>query len=988
MLSSTSARQSRISSLPPELQEQLRRRLAGQARQTDVIPAADRSGPLPMSFSQQRLWFLNDLLPGDAGYNSGLVLRLVGALDVTALNRALQQLLARHESLRTTFDELDGRGVQIVHPVHELPVPVIDLAGPSNPRPDELNRVLSEECSRPFDLRQGPLVRALLVRMAENEHVLTLCMHHIITDGWSMGVLTDELGTLYTAALRGEVADLPRLPLQYADFAVWQRERLADAALEEHLGYWRQRLSNVSPLDLPTDRPRPAARRSVGATYEFSVPADITARLRDAARARDTTLFTALAAACQMLLARWSGQEDITVGTVTSGRNRPEVDRLVGFFVNTVVLRSTVDHALTFSEFLTGVKGSVLDAFAHDEVPFERLVNAVQTERDVSRNPLFDVMVVLQDKQRKPPELAGVRVEEVGLPRQTANFDITLEFQECDGGLAGVLEYNTDLFDPATIERMAGHLQVLLEGIAADPNRPLAELPLLGEDERQRVLVEWNDTDHEVPAGTLSSLFAEQVARTPDATAVVADGVALSYEELDDRTNRLAHQLVRLGVGMDQPVGLLMERSADLVVAELATVKAGGAYVPLDTHAPQERMRLLLAEAGASVLLTDRAWEIVARAVHSGPVVVDADASLRDEPAGQPQVVAHPDNLAYVMHTSGSTGRPKGVAVRHRDVVALAFDRCFRGGGHERVLLHSPLAFDASTYELWVPLLNGGRVVVVPPGDLDVDVLRRLIGEHGVTGLWLTSGLFRLVAQDAPSCLAGVREVWTGGDVVPAAAVRRVMHACPGLVVVDGYGPTETTTFATHHSMRTVESVPDLVPIGRPQDNMQVYVLDAALRPVPVGVPGELYIAGAGLARGYLNRPGLTAERFVANPFGAPGSRMYRTGDVVRWTAGAELQFTRRADDQVKIRGFRIELGEVESALRRHPDVAEAVVVACEDEPGHKRLVAYLVAAPGSAGLTAAGLRARLGETLPDYMVPSAFVTLEDLPLSRNGMLD
>jgi amino acid adenylation domain-containing protein/non-ribosomal peptide synthase protein (TIGR01720 family) len=411
--------------------------------------------------------------------------------------------------------------------------------------------------------------------------------------------------------------------------------------------------------------------------------------------------------------------------------------------------------------------------------------------------------------------------------------------------------------------------------------------------------------------------------------------------------------------------------------------------VPLDARAPQERMRLLLAEAGVSVLLTDRVWEATARAVHTGPIVlVDADASLGDDPAGQPAVVTHPDNLAYVMHTSGSTGRPKGVAVRHRDVVALAFDRCFRGGAHERVLLHSPLAFDASTYELWVPLLNGGRVVVVPPGDLDVDVLRRLIGEHAVTGLWLTSGLFRLVAQDAPGCLAGVCEVWTGGDVVPAAAVRRVMQACPGLVVVDGYGPTETTTFATHHTMPAAESVPDVVPIGRPQDNMRVYVLDDALSPVPIGVPGELYIAGAGLARGYLRRPGLTAERFVANPLGEAGSRMYRTGDLVRWSAGGQLQFVGRADDQVKIRGFRIELGEVEAALLAHPGVGEAVVVAREEDSGLKRLVAYLVVASASAKPSVADLRAFLAEILPDYMVPSAFVTLDELPLSLNGKLD
>ncbi|MCA1682284.1 MAG: amino acid adenylation domain-containing protein, partial [Actinobacteria bacterium] len=451
-----------------------------------------------------------------------------------------------------------------------------------------------------------------------------------------------------------------------------------------------------------------------------------------------------------------------------------------------------------------------------------------------------------------------------------------------------------------------------------------------------------------ITPATLPELFQAQVARTPQATAVVTDEVSLSYAELDARANRLAHRLVRLGVGPECPVGLLMERSVDVVVAELAIVKAGGAYVPVDVRAPVSRMQLLLTETKASVLVTDRGWATTAQQIHQGHlVVVDADLSVLDEPADAPLTQAHPDNLVYVMYTSGSTGTPKGVAVAHRDVVALAFARCFAGGGHERVLLHSPQAFDASTYELWVPLLTGGQVVVAPPGELTVEALRHVIINHGVTGLFLTSGLFRMVAQESPQCLSGAVEVWTGGEIVPAAAIRRVLVACPGLVVVDVYGPTETTTYATQRGMSAVDAVPDVVPIGRPLDNMRVYVLDAALRPTPVGVPGELFIAGAGLARGYLNRPGLTAERFVANPFGDPGSRMYRTGDVVRWTTGGELEFIGRTDEQVKIRGFRIEPGEIESVLATHPGVAAAAVIAREDQPGRKRLVAYIVLVAG-----------------------------------------
>ncbi|MCA1682225.1 MAG: amino acid adenylation domain-containing protein, partial [Actinobacteria bacterium] len=512
---------------------------------------------------------------------------------------------------------------------------------------------------------------------------------------------------------------------------------------------------------------------------------------------------------------------------------------------------------------------------------------------------MFDAMIVLQNAPDQAAELPGLQVEHVELPVVTAHFDLTVHFEELDGALYGALIYNTDLFDLVTVERMVGHLQRLLAGIVAEPDRPLGELVMMSPAETQQVLEAWNDTDREVPVAALPELFEAQVARTPDETAVVFEGVELSYAELNARANRLAHRLVRLGVRPECSVGLLVERSVDLVVAELAIVKAGGAYVPLDVRAPASRMRLLLAETGASVLLTDRTWEATAQEVHGGHlVVVDADPSLFDEPAHAPVVGPHPDSLVYVMYTSGSTGVPKGVAVRHRDVVALAFDRCFTGGGHERVLLHSPLAFDASTYELWVPLLNGGQVVVAPPGDLDTASLRQVITDCGVTGLWLTAGLFRLIAQDAPDCLARVREVWTGGDVVAPAAVRRVLQACPGLVVVDGYGPTETTTFATSYRISTSEPVPETVPIGRPLDNMRAYVLDAALGPVPVGVAGELYVAGAGLARGYFNRSGLTAERFVACPFGAPGSRMYRTGDRVRWTTEGELEFLGRADEQ------------------------------------------------------------------------------------------
>ncbi|MGA9312752.1 MAG: amino acid adenylation domain-containing protein, partial [Pseudonocardiaceae bacterium] len=966
---------------------------AGSAGGVQVITVVPRDGELALSFAQQRLWFLHQFDPHSSEYLTRVGLRLRGELDLDALSAAFTRLVARHESLRTTFGQVQGRGVQVVHPPSVVPVPVLDLSGLAPPERDaELERVLAAESSRSFELARGPLLRLRLVRLEAQEHALIVVLHHIITDGWSMGVLIEELSVLYRAAVCQEVADLPPLPVQYADFAAWQRAALSGPVLDEGLAYWRGQLQGLAPLELPTDRPRPAVQTTRGAVHEFVVPVEVTTRLKELGQQRDSTLFITLVAACQLLLSRWSGQDDIAVGTVTSGRERAELEGLIGFFVNTLVLRSRVDNTRTFTQFLDTVKATVLDAFSHQQVPFERVVDELAPVRDTSRTPLFQVMIVMQNAVKAHTAnqalvLPGLQVDALEMPVVSTSFDVTVEFQESGGGLYGALTYNRDLFDRVTIERLVGNLLVLLGGVAADPLGLVSDLPLLTAGEIRELVVGWNGTVWEVPGVGLAELFGAQVRRAPDAVAVVGDGVLWSYAELEVRANRLAHRLIRLGVGVEQPVGVLMERSAGLVVGELAVVKAGGAYLPVDLRAPVERMRSVLVQAGVSVLLTDRGWEAVAGSVHGGQVVVVDVDSLVDESGSDPGVVVDPEQLAYVMYTSGSTGVPKGVAVRHRDVVALAFDRCFGGGGHERVLLHSPAAFDASTYELWVPLLRGGQVVVAPPGEVDVEVLRRMITQYGVTGLFLTTALFRLVAQNSPECFAGVREVWTGGEIVPAAAVRLVLAACPGVVVVDVYGPTETTTFASSYRMTAVESVPGVVPIGRPLDNMRVYVLDRWLRPVPVGVLGELYIAGAGLARGYLGRAGLTAARFVADPFGPAGGRMYRTGDVARWTPGGELVFVGRVDHQVKIRGFRIELGEIEAVLAGHSEVGEVVVIAREDQPGIKRLVAYLVPSVDAAP-TPAQLRSHAGEVLPDYMVPAAFVLLPELPLGPTGKLD
>ncbi|MGH3572964.1 MAG: amino acid adenylation domain-containing protein, partial [Pseudonocardiaceae bacterium] len=968
---------------------------------------ADRTDPLPLSFSQQRLWFLNQFQAGGAQaagdqtagseYNSGLALRLRGSLQVPALTAALRDLVARHESLRTTFDEVDGKGMQVVHPAVDLAVPVVELAGATG---EELDAALSAEYGHPFGLRTGPLFRALLFRVADDEHVLLLTAHHIVTDGASMGVLVEELGALYAAATQGREPDLPTLPVQYADFASWQRNRLSGPALNGELDYWTRQLSGISPLELPTDRPRPQVRTSAGAVQEFVVSAEVAAQLGELARAQDTTLFTVLLAACKALLHRWSGQDDIAVGTVVSGRNRSELERLIGFFVNTLVLRTAVDRTHTFTEFLGAVRQTVLDAFAHQEVPFERLVDAVHAERDVSRNPLFDVMVLLHDAQRTPPAFTELCVETVDLSGHTANFDITCEFQVVAGKLRGALTYNTDLFDRLTVGRMVDQLSVLLAGVAADPSQQVGRLPLLPVQERHRVLVEWNDTGRAVPPATLPEVFAAAVVRTPQAPAVIfetevlAAGV-LSYGQLAQRVNRLARVLIDRGARPERIVAVVLPRSVDNVVAQLAVATAGAAFVPVDPDLPGERIDFMLADTDPVVVLT--------HAEYVGRLRCDAEMVVLDDPGWQvqltpteatpvddaqraaPLLLSHP---AYVIYTSGSTGRPKAVVVTHAGLAsfAAALTEHFGVRPGDRVLHFSSPSFDASVLELCLALPAGAALVVPPPGRLLAEQLADVLAGQRVSHALIPPAALGTLPPSVAGGLPALRCLIVGGEACPAELVARW---APDRTMINAYGPTESTVVAAWSRRLTArEPVPSApVPIGTPIANTQVYVLDQQLQPVPVGVAGELYIAGVGLARGYLGRPGLTAARFVANPFGGPGSRMYRSGDLVRWSAAGQLEFMGRADEQVKIRGYRIELGEVESVLLTHPDVAQAAVTLASHD-GRPYLLAYLVAAGSASAPTIEALREHAGHLLPDYMLPSAVTVLPALPLTSSGKID
>ncbi|MFC5685159.1 amino acid adenylation domain-containing protein [Amycolatopsis mediterranei] len=922
---------------------------------------------LPLSSGQERLWFLDQLAPGGAEYNTSAGFRLRGPLSLDALTAALTALTERHESLRTTFPTVRGRGVQVVGPPRAVR-PEVRAAG-------DVERELLAEVQRPFDLARGPLFRATVFELGEGDHLLLLVLHHIVTDGWSMGVLAVELGRLYSDA----AAELPPLPLRYADFAAWQRDRLAGPELDDRIAYWERQLAGVPALELPTDRPRPAVRGTAGATHRFTVPPAVTTRLAELGRARGATLFMTLIAAAQVLFARYTGQRDIAIGTVTAGRPWDELAGLVGFFVNTVVLRSRFDGDSSFADFLTGVRSTVLDAMGHDDVPFGRLVELLAPERDASRSPLINAMVVLQNAPSAVPELSGLAVAELDLPRRSAQFDLTLEFEPRDGGLRATAEYSTELFDADTIRRLAENLLVLLAGIADDPSRRLSRLPFPAPAQRRELLALGRSTA-DGPGLTVLDVFAERVRERPDALAVTCAGTALTYRELNTCANRLAHGLIAHGAGPDVRIGLCVPRGIDAVVGMLAVLKAGGAYVPLDPRYPDERLALLLADSGATTVVTTHA--VRDRVPRGARALIAGDGG---EPGSAPPRRARPENVACVLYTSGSSGRPKGVLIEHRSVTRLCADPYARLTPDDVATQYAPLSFDASTLEIWGALLSGARLAIDPDDVPSIDALGAFVRAEGVTSLWLTAGMFHEVAAADPGVFAGLRRLVSGGDVLSPRQCATVLRRWPDLELVNGYGPTENTTFTACHRVRAGDGDRP-VPIGRPITGTRCLVLDRHLAPVPAGVPGELYVGGSGLARGYLDRPGLTADRFVADPFG-DGARLYRTGDVVRWRPGEEwgLDFLGRSDDQVKIRGFRIEVGEVEAALRRHPDVAEAVVLAREDTPGHKRLAGYVV--PRRA-VEPAALREFLGKSLPGHLVPGALVLLDRFPLTPQGKLD
>ncbi|MGB9048579.1 MAG: amino acid adenylation domain-containing protein, partial [Pseudonocardiaceae bacterium] len=972
---------------------------AGPARL--ALRASERPDRLPLSFAQRRLWFLHQLQGPSATYHIPVALGLSGRLDRAALQAAFGDVLARHESLRTIFPQLDG-----------MPYQQVEDSAAACPRlrvtqttPARLPEMLAAAARRGFDLATQAPVRTELFALAPDEHVLLLVVHHIAADGWSMGPLCRDLATAYTARCQDQEPEWAPLPVQYADYTLWQQRLFGshddpDSLVATQVAYWTSALAGLpDQLHLPTDRPRPAVASDRGGHLAVRLDAALHQGLRELARCCGATIFMVIHAGLAALLSKLGAGTDIPIGSPIAGRTDDALDDLVGFFVNTLVLRSDTSGDPTFRQLLSRVKATDLGAFAHQDLPFEHLVEVLNPIRSLTHHPLFQIMLALHPTPCPGMGLPGLHVTPKPVDTQTAKFDLVVELGEHNdtyagpAGITGAIHYAADLFDHTSIETIVARWLRLLNAVATNPDQPLSRIDMLSAEERHQLLVDYNNTTREVPAATLPELFGQQVARSPDSTAVIFEDVEISYTELETAANQLAHLLIARGIGPEHFVALVLPRCPQLVVAILGVLKTGAAYLPLDPDHPPTRLGFMLTDAHATMLLTTTHTTPCISPNTTTPQLIldhpDTRALLDQQPHtnwGDPGISGDPEQLAYVMYTSGSTGTPKGIAVTHRNVAELALDPCWHGGNHKRVLLHSPHTFDASTYEIWVPLLSGGQIVVAPPSMLDISTLERLIRQNEITGLFFTTMLFNLLAEQCPDCFASAREVWTGGETVSPPAIQSVLDACPETAVVHVYGPTETTTFATCHRMRPPYQVQGTVPIGGPISNTRVFVLDSGLQLVPPGVTGELYIAGSGLARGYLHRPGLTAGRFVACPFGESGSRMYRTGDMVRWNIDGDLVFVGRADDQVKVRGFRIEPGEIEAVLSERSEVRQAVVVAREDQPGDKRLVAYVVAAEN--GCRPEVLREFARARLPEYMVPAVFVALDELPITPNGKLD
>jgi amino acid adenylation domain-containing protein len=991
----------RIAQLSPQKRELLLQKL--QLNQEKTIFAtiqlqSRNTNTFPLSFAQERLWFLNQLEPDNPFYNQPTALRLTGKLNLEVLKQTLTEILRRHESLRTNFTIVEGKPVQIIQPIADFEIPIIELTNRSlSDRNEAIKKLAEQEAEKPFNLKQDLLLRTTLLKLSTSEHIVLFTTHHIVSDGWSTGILIQELATLYQAFLADRPSPLPELSIQYADFAVWQREWLQGKQLNTQLNYWKQQLDNNPPLlNLPTDYSRPAKLTYQGDTQSFTLSKSLTKALKVLGQQEGVTLFMTLIAAFKVLLYRYSHQEDITVGTPIANRNYEEIENLIGFFVNTLVLRTKFDNKSSFLDLLQQVKENTLGAYTHQDLPFEQLVEELKPKRHLNRNPLFDVMFTLQNAPESELTLPGLTFSALEEESLTAKFDLSLDMFESDTGLSGVFEYSTDLFESSSIARMSEHFQVLLEAIISQPETPILQLPLLTEDERQQLLFDWHDNQAEYPVEQcIHQLFEQQVNKTPNAVAVIYENQQLTYKQLNERANQLAHYLQTLGVKPEILVGICVERSLEMVVGILGILKAGGAYLPLNPTHPWKRLAEMLSDAQVSILLTQQSLVKSFEEYQGQLVALDSDWELiaQQNPQNPINHVVSSNNLAYLIYTSGSTGKPKGVMVEHSSLVNnyFAWSEAYQLSSLKTHLQMANFAFDVFTGD-WVRALCSGGKLVLCPQDLllEAEKLYALIQQHQVDcGEFVPVVLRNLVQYlEKTNQVLEMNLVICGSDSWYGREYAQFQQSLgKSTRLINSFGVTEATIDSCYFESKTRELLPEqLVPIGKPFANTELYILDASLQPVPIGIPGELYIGGAGVARGYLNQAQLTKEKFISHPFqNKSGNRLYKTGDQACYLPDGNLEFLGRTDYQVKIRGFRLELGEIEGILLQYSAIKDCVVIAQEDNTGDKKLVAYYVSAQS---LTVKQLREYLKSKLPDYMIPSVWVELDALPLTPNGKIN
>ncbi len=970
------------------------------------IPVADRNVDLPLSFSQERVWFLQRLDPEQIAYNFQCALRFRGRLDPRVLQRSLSEIVRRHEIYRTTFPEVDGRPVQMIHPAERVEMPVVDLRDlPANQQEEEKKRLLDAEFQKRFDVSKLPLARWMLLRLGETRHELIHVEHHLVHDGWSFNVFLGELLELYKAYSTGQPSPLPDLTVQFADYACWQRQWMKGAEAHRQLAYWGQLKDSPPALDLPADRPRPHIQSFRGGAPRFEIPMELCRSLRRLSAKEGVSLYMTMFAVFATLLQKYSRHDEIPIGAGIANRRWRETESMIGMLLNNIVLRANLSGDPSFRDLLKRVRDLILEGSENQDVPFDMVVNEVQPHRSLSHNPLFQVMFGFHDAPMPQIELPEIDLElGLVLSNRSAKFDMTvIGIPHCEqrlglrpgsekDGLTLVWEYSSDLFDESTIKRMADHFIGLLEAFVANPDQPLSEPQLLAAPDREQMLNGWNQTATDYPRqATVHELFEHQAKQKPDSIAVIFGDETLSYTQLNVRANQLANYLRRFGVGPEIMVGICIERSLEMVVGLLGILKAGGAYLPLDPGYPQSRLDFMLKDASVPVVLTLSSQRARYRSYPGEVICLDSDlARIAQESPKNPVSGVSADNLAYLIYTSGSTGQPKGTLIEHRGVVRLVRDTdYYQVDSTDRIAHASTVSFDAATFEIWGALLNGALLIGVNKEILlNSKSLADFLQQQHISAMFLTTALFNQVAREAPDAFKGLKALMFGGESVDPDAVRVVMASNPPERLLHVYGPTESTTFASWYRITDVPVDAGTVPIGQPIANTTLYVLDENMNPLPVGIPGELYIGGDGLARGYLNQPELTAEKFVANPFSdRSGARLYRTGDQVRYRRDGAIEFLGRFDHQVKIRGFRIELGEIETVLVQHAAVRDAVVVVQQDETGDKRLLAYVVTEKGAA-LSGAELRELMHERLPDYMLPSAFMMLDELPLTATGKLD